>query len=131
MRPTILHFIVCDRVHADPMNLHRINVEGLRNSVRSKHVPPFPCRVPFLTTLAIFMGGRGSETLAVRIVDDASGYAIWASGTPRAITFVGNPDELKGVKIFVPGCSFPRPGLYWVELLLSGKRIARQPLFVR
>ena len=57
MAPTVLHFIICDRVRPDPHNLQAINIEGLKWSIRSKQDPPFPCRVPVLRILAIFIGG--------------------------------------------------------------------------
>ena len=63
MAPTVLHFIVCDRVLVDPTNLHLLNIEGLRTSIRSRHLPPFPLVVPLLTTLVIFMGGDGQGEL--------------------------------------------------------------------
>jgi hypothetical protein len=131
MKPTLLHFIICERVYTDPMNLHRINIEGLRTSIRSESVPSFPCFIPRLTILAVFMGGQGPQTLSTRTISDESGNPISASSEPRPINFIGDPREIKGVKVFVPNCNFRRPGLYWVELLLSGKQIARQPLFVR
>jgi hypothetical protein len=126
--PTLLHFIVCDRVRVDPMNLHVIHIDGLRTSIRSNYDPPFPCRVPLMTTLVIFMGGLGEFELSTRITDDMTGDLTCISAEPRTIKFVGDPLAVKGVKVFVPGCVFPRPGLYWVELKLSGERIARQPI---
>jgi hypothetical protein len=129
MTPTVLYFILCDRVRVDPNNLQRINIEGLRTSIRSKHVPPFPCPVPLLTTLAIFMGGTGSGELSTRIVDD-TGQLVSASVKPQRVKFVGDLRAIKGVKILLPNCTFPRQDLYWVELLFSGKVIARQPMSV-
>ena len=130
MTPTLLHFIICDRVRIDPENLHLINIDGLRTSIRSNNNPPFPCPIPLLTTLVIFMGGQGTFELSTRIVDDAEGNLVSTSVESRPIKFVGDPRGVKGVKIFVQHCVIPRQGLYWVELLLSGDVIARQPIRV-
>lgn len=110
------------------MNLHVINIEGLRLKIRSRQAPPFPCPVPLLTTLSIFMGGAGQGELSTRIIDDVSKEIVSASNSPHRIRFAGAPREIKGVKIFVPNCTFPHQGLYWVELILSGELIARQPI---
>ena len=131
LMPRLLHFIICDRIHVDTENLHRINVEGLRFLIRSLSTPPFPCTVPMLNALAIFMGGEGICEIGTRIFYDATGEIICASTTPQKSKFYGDPFEIKGVKIRLPNCRFPRPGLYWVELTVSDEVVSRQPIRLR
>jgi hypothetical protein len=127
--PAVLHFILCDRVRVDPANLHRIDIEGLRTSIRSKCDPRFPCCVPMLTALAILMGGEGEGEIYVQVVDDA-GTQIYASPRPHPIKLVGPVTDVKGAKLVATNCTFPHPGLYWVQLTLFGQIIARQPIRV-
>ena len=126
--PTVLHFIICDRVRPDPHNLQAINIEGLKWSIRSKQYTPFPCRVPFLRILAVFIGGKGEARFSFRVIENSSRQIISNSQLAKPIRFIGDPHEVFGMKGFVQNCVFPRPGLYWVELLLLDSVIGRQPI---
>ena len=130
MTPSVLHFIVCDRVHTDPGNLHALNIDGLKWSIRSTQVPAFPFVLPRLTVLALFMGGEGEGEFTIQVVQDNPRHIITTSRQPHPIRFVGGPYEVHGMKGFVQNCKFRRPGLYWVELLDCESVIARQPLRV-
>jgi hypothetical protein len=128
MMPTVLHFIVCDRVRMDAQNLHAISVDGLKWSIRSKQVPSFPLVVPQLSVLAVFMGGDGRGEVSLQIVHGGSRRVLSRSQRPRPIHFNGDPESVHGLKVFLTNCTFPEPGLYWVELVLFGQTIAKQPL---
>jgi hypothetical protein len=52
-------------------------------------------------------------------------------GQGHEIEFGPDPLEVHGVVFRLPFCSFPRPGLYWVEFRFNDAALARQPLLVR
>src|SRR5437870_2238383 len=98
MALSVLHFIICDRVRSDPQNLHAINIDGLKWSIRSKEVPPFPFVVPRLTVLAIFMGGEGKGEFSIQVAQDRPRRIITTSQRPHPIRFTGGRHEVGGMK---------------------------------
>jgi hypothetical protein len=130
MTPIVLHFIPCDDVSYGPGNLHRINVYGLTTKIRSEQTPSFPLHQILLTALIIFQGGHGVDEFVVRIKHKATGRIVTRSNRPRRVQFVGDPDEITGAVIRIRDCTFPTEGLYWIELVLGGQMIARQPVRV-
>jgi hypothetical protein len=57
MEPEVRHLIVCDHVHIDPQNLHRIDVFGVMTTLRSRASPPFPMVRPLLCILVVLTAG--------------------------------------------------------------------------
>ena len=47
---------------------------------------------------------------------------------PRRIRFSGALGDAVGILFRIRNCSFPAPGLYWVECVFSGTVIAHQCL---
>jgi hypothetical protein len=130
MNPQVIYLIVCDRVEPDPVNPLRLNVNGLSSHIRSTSFPPFPIRQASLCILIILTNCQGAADLSVRIVRDSDGAAVHR-GTPRRIRFSGHPDDEVGATIRIANCWFPDEGLYWVELIWSGRPIDRQALFLK
>lgn len=133
MEPEARYLIVCDQVHIDPQNFHRVDVLGLMTALRSTGSPPFPLVRPLLCILVLLTAGDAAGQtgdLLVRIVQAGTGRVVFRS-RPRRIRFVADPEDTSGAVFRVQNCSFPVAGLYWVECLFSGTILARQRLFVR
>jgi hypothetical protein len=93
-------------------------------------MPPFPLLVPRFQVLAIIMGGKGIAEFTIRVVRDSPRKVITKSAKPHKVRIVAEWHEINGMKTHVQNCTFPQPGLYWVELLNLGEVVARQPLRV-
>src|SRR5262249_26486172 len=119
MEPDVLYLIVCNDVQTDPQNYQRLNILGLTSSIWSNARAPFPLLRPLLTVLVVWIGGSEPGELQLRIVEDRSGRAIFRT-RPRQVRFVGDPTAVGGVTFRIRNCSFPAPGLYWVEVLFAG-----------
>jgi hypothetical protein len=104
MEPKVLHFIICDRVHADPHNLHAINVEGLKWSIRSRHDPPFPFALPRLSCLLILMGGAGEFEWSIRVVQANPRRLVTHSLSSHRMRLLGEPLGVRGLKAHVEHC---------------------------
>jgi hypothetical protein len=130
MMPSVLHFIVCNRVRLDPQNLHAISIDGLKWSIRSKQAPRFPLVVPRLSVLAVFMGGDGRGEFWLQVVQNDPRRVLSASQRPHPIRFTGAPESVNGLKVYLTNCTFSGPGLYWVELVLFDQVVAKQPLIL-
>src|SRR5688572_22470741 len=114
----VRHFFLCDDVRPDPKNLHRLDIRGLIVKIRSSARPPFPLSGQTFSVLSIMTHGHGSGKLQPRISDESSGTVIFRS-VPRQVRFVGDPQAVLGIVFRVRNCTFPRTGLYWVELVYS------------
>jgi hypothetical protein len=129
MEPEARHLILCNQVLTDPDNFHRINILGLITSIGSTADPPFPVLCPTICALVILTEGRGAGQLVLRIFHERSGRIVFRS-SPRRIRFVGRADAILGVVFRIRNCSFPEPGLYWVELVFAQSVVARQKLLL-
>jgi hypothetical protein len=76
------------------------------------------------------MGGDGYAEMAFRIVHGDSRRILSKSQQPHTVRFTGDPQSVNGMKGFVTDCTFPGPGLYWVELVMFDEVIAKQPLLL-
>ena len=130
MKPSVLHFILCDDARPDPHNLHKINVYGITMKIRSGRGPAVPIAHPLLSAFAVLRGGRGIGEFLIRIVQEDTGLVIYQSKKLHRVQFVGSLSEVKAFVMRLPSCRFPHEGVYWVELVLSGEELARQPLRV-
>ena len=129
MEPEVLYCILCDAVQADPANLDRLNLFGLITHFRARAVPPFPLLRPFFCVVIVLTGCQGVGELSIRIVRAETGTVVFRNA-PRRVRFAGARRDAVAFRFGVRDCSFPAPGLYWVECLFSGTVIARQRLSV-
>jgi len=129
MEPEIVYLIICDDVVADPQNLHRLNLRGVVARLWSTARPPFPVTRPEICVFVLLTGGQGPTEIAVRIVQDAGGGAIFRTGI-RRLHFRGQPSDVTGATFRLRRCTFPAAGLYWVEFLASRQVIGRQRLWI-
>ncbi len=129
MEPEVVYLIVCDDVQTDPLNLHRINIRGLMTRLWSTSDPPFPITRPEFCVFVMFNGAQGPVSIAVRVIDDATGQPVYRTAA-RRIRFAGQPSDLTGATFRIRHCKFPAAGLYWIECLAAQKVIGRQRLWV-
>src|SRR5262245_52876053 len=127
MDPEVVFLILCDDVREDPENYHRIDVTGLLISLRARPETEFPLVHPVFRALLIMTGGRGSGELFLRVVSERTGETIFQTRS-RRVRFVGATEGVHGSRFNLIRCSFPEPGLYWVECVYSGTILARQRL---
>jgi hypothetical protein len=123
----VRYFILCDDVQANTNDLHRLNVFGILAQIRSTSSPPFPVTQTEFSVLLILTNCMGTEEISIRIVESGTGRVIFRN-RPRRFRFVGMPQDFRGVRFRIQNCTFPRPGLYWVECIVSGFVIERKGL---
>lgn len=128
MWPEVRYLILADTVSASPNNLLRVNIQGLLTHVRARG-GRFPLTHPLFNALLVLTKCTGPGDLSLRVVYDPTAHVVFRLA-PRPVRFTGPADEAVGVVFKVRNCSFPNPGLYFVECLYSGGVIARQALTV-
>ena len=80
--------------------------------------------------LVFFRGGQGTAEFVIRVRCEQTGQIVTQSKQPHRVQFVGEPHEITGAVIRVQNCVFSQEGVYWLELVIGGKVIARQPIRV-
>jgi hypothetical protein len=127
MNFAVRYLILCDDVQADPNSLLRLNILGLLTHIRSTRVPAFPVVRPRFCVLVLLTDCQGTAEVSLRIVQSATGRIVFRNQR-RSVQFVSKPNEAVGIKFLINNCMFPEEGLYWVELLVAGSMVARQPM---
>jgi hypothetical protein len=91
--------------------------------------PAYPLQHSLSVYLAL-TGGRGSGEGRIVMVNADTGKETY-TGQAHTIRFPSDPLKVIGVSFRITSCSFPEPGLYWVEFRYNDLMVARQPLLVR
>lgn len=128
MNPQVVYLIVCAAVRANPHNRLQIDVRGLLARLRPTGTT-YPFVHPKLSVLALFLGGSGRGLLHLQVREAATGRLLFHN-RPRLTQFAGGPADLCGSVFHVRNCSFPGPGLYWVECVFAGVTLTRQRLLI-
>jgi hypothetical protein len=125
-----LHLIPCDDVVPDPSNYHRLTVVGLLTMIRARATPSFPLVQPVFCVLLLVTGGQGMRELELHITQDQTGSDVFRT-RQRQVRFLGDPAAILPMKFEIRNCSFPAPGLYWVQVWCDSSMLSRKKLFVR
>jgi hypothetical protein len=122
--------LLCDDVRPHPTNPRKVSVYGLINEIRAVGAEAaYPLTHSFSVYLAL-TAGRGTGEGQIVVASADTGGLVYVGGS-HSIVFDPDPLKVKGVIFRITSCSFPQPGLYWVEFRYNGDVIARQPLQVR
>ena len=130
IEPIVRHMLLCDDVHPDADNPHKMNVQGLVNTIGAQEGVSFPLHHPQLCVYLALTGGRGSGEVMVAAVQADSDRVAFTS-LPHTLSFGPDPLAVQGVVFRIRDGVFPEPGLYWIEFRYNGRTIARQALAVR
>lgn len=128
MWPEVRYLILADTVSASTNNVLRVNVQGLLTHVRARGTR-FPLAYPLFNALLVLTNCTGAGDLSLRVVYDPTAHVVFRL-PPRPVRFTGPADEAVGILFQVRNCSFPHPGLYFVEFVYSGGVLARQAVTV-
>jgi hypothetical protein len=130
MEPEVRYFILCDDVRPNSNNYLRVDAFGLVTNFHPLKTPAYPCVRPMLCVLLILSGGSGEVAeVYVRIKQEANERLVYRT-PPRQLRLARAQHEIYGGTFRLCNCSFPEPGLYWVECLLSGTVLARKSLWL-
>jgi len=130
MSPLVRSLILCEDILTDPDNPRRVSLLNLVQVIRSVGELAYPLVQPELCVFAQLVGGRGTGTVEVRIESAESGGMIFQT-RPRSLTFPNDPLAVYGLRFRIRNCSFPTPGLYWVQLRYNDQLLGQQPLILR
>jgi hypothetical protein len=127
--PFVRHMLLCEDAQANPGNPKKVDVFGLLSAIRGPgDSTEFPLCHSFTVYLAL-TEGRNEGQLQIVVTSANSGEKIYES--PHfSIRFTDDPLRVFGIVIHVTTCSFPRSGLYWVELWYNDKMLTHQPVEV-
>jgi hypothetical protein len=126
--PHVRHFLLCNDARRHPRNPHKVDVHGLVSTIRFARDQEFPCQLS-LCVDAVMTGGHGTGEGRIGIVDADAAEETY-TGHPFRIHADPNPLKAQGLIVRLASCSFPKPGLYWVELRYNDYVIAQEPLVV-
>jgi hypothetical protein len=126
--PHVRHMLLCDDARRHPGNPNKVEFHGLVSTIRLARGHEFPCQHS-LCVHVLMTGGRGTGEGRIVIVDADSAMETY-TGHPFRIHSDPNPLRPQGLIVRLASCSFPKPGLYWVELRYNDYVIAQEPLVV-
>jgi hypothetical protein len=125
--PVVRHMIVCEDIPVDPANPRRVTLVNLLTTIRSPSQPPFPLRCPKLCAYLQLTACRGAAEVHLHIEQADTQTAILKTPSQR-VSFGNDPLQVFNMSFRVRNCTFPSPGLYWVQLWYNNTLCAREPL---
>ena len=125
--PYVRHMLLCEDARARSGEVKKVDVYGLMNAIRTEGAT-FPVTHSFTVYLAL-TAGRHHGRFQIVVTTAEAGERIYES-PQYPIQFATDPLRVYGVIIHVNTCTFPRSGLYWVELWYNDKMLVHQPLEV-
>jgi hypothetical protein len=117
--------LLCEEVLYDsPRGL--FHTVGVFNALRSSANPPFPYQHSSLCVFAQLSDCQGQVPSRIDIVEAATLEPIFQSST-HSLVFRSRSSVVNAV-FRIHNCSFPRPGVYWVQLYCHGVFLVDQVL---
>lgn len=124
----VVYCIACDSIRPHRANPVRLTLSGVMGHIRSRVIPPFPARCPEFSLFVLIAEVHTEIDFMYRIVSDGTGAIIF-QGARRRHAVGGGPNQLLGLRFRVVDCTFPAPGLYWVECWNHRVCLHRQRLY--
>ena len=128
--PVVRLMLLCDRAAPDPDNPRKTNIYGVVSTIAVEAGAAFPVHHPEISVYLLLTEGRGTGQGRIVVVNADTEEPAFSSAA-HPITFGPDPLALQGRCFRILDCTFPAPGLYWVEFRFNGKVLARQPLEVK
>jgi hypothetical protein len=126
--PYIRHMLLCEDVRPDPANPLSFDLRHFFQRIHPPTLVTYPFRAAF-SVLVVYTGGRGAGEAQIRLRSEATGQWTYA-GQHHAFPIDADPLRIRAVTFRIAACSFPDPGLYWVELWYNGDVVQQEPLTV-
>jgi len=125
--PLVRSLIVCEDIIVDPGNNKRVSLVNVLNSIRSIDEPPYPLRYRELCVFVQFTAcrGRGEVRLEIRRADTEE--VLFATQT-WSVSFPNDPVTVHGLRFRIRNCTFPAPGLYWIQFWYDNGLLTQQPI---
>jgi hypothetical protein len=122
--------ILCEEARQRPDSPSKVDLLGIVSAVFTKGEAEYPLLHPRLCVFVQMTNGRGQAELAVHIRLEETGMLV--SGSPtHSVLFGKDPLAVSAMFFNLRNVRFPHPGLYSVELVVSGQVVAREPLLLR
>jgi hypothetical protein len=128
--PVVRYMILCDDWRSDPNNSRQVTIVGLLSNINSIDQPPYPLLYRELCIFLVLTEGRGQGEGQIACVFEDTGMKVFE--TPRRpISFGSDLLDVTGVSFRVRDCPFPFRGMYSMQFLFDGVKIAEHPLLLR
>lgn len=128
--PVVRHMLLCEEARRRTDAPSKIDLLGVVSAISGKDDTDYPLVQPRLCVFLQMTNGRGEAEVAIHIRVEETGQLVSGSPTHR-YTFGHDPLAVSGMFFNLNNVRFPHPGLYSVELIVSGQVIAREPLLLR
>lgn len=121
--PRVQALVVCDAVEASAEETDVFHLEGVRSAIE---VASFPYVRPRLCVYLQMSAHQGEASCRLEIHRPGTDDVI-SQTPPRMVPFQG-PLTVRHVVFRFRNCSFPEPGVYYVQCLCGSKLIGERPL---
>ena len=123
--PRVHVMVLCDEIEPSSVEEDVFDLHGVRTHITARS---FPYTHPQLTVYLQMTGHDGTATGWAVVADPATDTEISVT-QEEEITFHG-PLSFVTVRWQILDCSFPEPGLYYVQAYFGGKQIGERALFL-
>ncbi|HYV38941.1 MAG TPA: hypothetical protein VE988_24870 [Gemmataceae bacterium] len=123
--PRVQAMVLCDGVEKSAHEPGVYELSGVRSAVWAASFPHLRRRLCVYLQLS---GHPGQAELHIEINRPGNDEVIYSS-VSRNVSFRG-PMAIIPIPFILRNCSFPAPGVYYVQVFDAGKLIGERPLFV-
>ncbi len=123
--PRVHALIVCDEVEQSPDDETVFNLTGVRTHIRAS---AFPHTRPQLCVYLQLSGHEGTAVGNVVVVNARTDEEVFYKPTAEVV-FQG-PLVVVQAPVVFENCSFPEPGLYYVQVYFGPKLVNERPFRV-
>jgi hypothetical protein len=127
VRPVVRALLACEDIVTRPEAPNRVSLVNLVNAIHSLRQPPYPLRHPELCVFVQLTECRGRGEIWVTLQSAETDEVIFQT-RPRAVTFPNDPVAVYGLRFRIRHCTFPGPGLYWIQFWYNNHVLAQQPI---
>ncbi len=120
--PRVHALIVCDEVEQSPDDERVFNLIGVRTAIRA---PSYPYTHPGLSVYLQLSGHEGTASGNVVVVNARTDEEVFYQPTPD-YAFLG-PLVVLQAGVRFESCTFPEPGLYYVQVYFGQKLVHERP----
>ena len=129
--PVVRLLVVCEDIRVtDPTRPRRVSLDGLIHAIYPSGQPRYPCRRPVLCVFAQLTECRRLGIARIEIREADTDTVVFRTPTHR-LPLGNDPLAVHGLRFRLLGCTFPAPGLYWVQLWYDNSLLAQQSLALR
>ena len=122
--PRVHALLVCDEIQQISGQPSVFNLLGVRVKIRARH---FPHLQPLLRVYMQMSGRQGTASCHVKVVEAATDSTL--SETAEQQVPLEGPLRLIPVRWRIRRCSFPQPGLYYVQAY-CGQQLLQERMLV-